>query len=233
MKKYYSIFILILSITYSCAPTRYVKPLEKGEHAINAHFGGPITKVPGIGSIPLPYTSIGYGYGLKENTTIFANLYTTSLLFGVSQIDIGATYQPWKADRMGLTLQPNLNILIDLYTGANRFWPQLDANYYYDYLIYKSKALEGNNPKRINSIYTGLSNWFDPYPTESQGRKNEQFWIPSIQVGHLWERRHWDFQVELKVLAPIYSNKNIVVDYPSVLGSYGALGGYFGVHYKF
>jgi hypothetical protein len=233
MKKHYSLFVLILSIIYSCAPTRYVKPLEKGEHAINTHLGGPITKVPGIGSIPLPYTSIGYGYGLKENTTIFANLYTTSLLFGVSQIDIGATYQPWKADRMGLTLQPNLNILIDLYTGANRFWPQLDANYYYDYLIYKSKALEGHNPKRMNSIYTGLSNWFDPYPTESQGRKNEQFWMPSIQLGHLWERIHWDFQLELKVLAPIYSNKNIVVDYPSLLGSFGALGGYFGIHYKF
>jgi hypothetical protein len=82
-------------------------------------------------------------------------------------------------------------------------------------------------------LYAGVSNWFDPYLTESQGRKNEQFWIPSLQIGHQWERRHWDYQLEMKILAPIYSNENIVVDYPSLLGNYGALGAYFGVHYKF
>lgn len=228
-----SYILALLALSIGCAPTRYVKPLEKGEHAINSHFGGPVSKVPGIGAIPLPFTSVGYGYGLREDLTITGNLYTTSLLFGVGQMDFGACYQPWKKDRMGVTVSPAVNFLVDFYTGSNRIWPQVDANYYFDYSVYRSRAVEGKNPKRINTLYAGVSNWFDPYLTESQGRKNEQFWIPSLQFGHQWERRHWDYQLEMKILAPIYSNENIVVDYPSLLSNYGALGAYFGVHYKF
>lgn len=41
------LFLNVLIFSFGCAPTRYVKPLEKGEHSVNTHFGGPITKVPG------------------------------------------------------------------------------------------------------------------------------------------------------------------------------------------
>ena len=83
------------------------------------------------------------------------------------------------------------------------------------------------------TIYGGISNWFDPYLTESQGRKNQQFWIPSVQLGHLWQQNNWNYNLEFKILAPIYSNENIVVDYPSMLGNHGAMGIYFGVTYRF
>ena len=226
---YFGFAILLL---WSCAPTRFVKPLEKGQHAILGNFGGPMAKVPGIGVIPIPFTSVGYGYGLTDKTTIFGNLHTTSLLFGVGQTDIGVSQQIWKNEGMGVSVQPEINILVDFYTGANRFWPQLDANYYFDYRsrIAGGEKVEGT---RVNSIYGGISNWFDPYKTESQGRKNLQFWIPSVQIGHLWERNNWNYNVEFKMLAPIYSNENIVVDYPSMLGNYGAMGIYFGVTYRF
>lgn len=217
---------------FSCAPARYVKPLMKGEHALQVDMGGPIAKVPGIGVIPLPLTTVGYGYGLNENLTLFGNLHTTSLLFGVVQADVGTLFRCWSTKQMGITLQPTLNVAVDCFTGANRFWPQFDANYYWDYTALRTKAKDSKGFYKIRSVYGGLSNWFDPYLTESQGRRNEQFWIPNIHIGHLWQRNQWVYQVEGKILAPIYSNEDIVVNYPSALGSRGALGAYFSLYYK-
>lgn len=223
--------VIPLLLLASCAPTRYVKPLSKGEQAIQANFGGPLAKVPGIGVIPLPLSAVGYGYGVSDRITVFGNLHTTSLLFGIGQTDIGAVYRVWQNQIMGLSIQPTLNASVDFYTGTNRFWPQLDANYYWDYSAWKTKPKNGQGFTKKNTVYGGLSNWFDPYATESQGRKNEQFWIPSLQLGHMWQKNQWIFQVETKVLAPIYSNENIVVDYPSLLGKRGALGVYFSTYY--
>ena len=223
--------LIVLSLFFACAPARYVKPLDKGQHALQLNLGGPIAKVPGIGVIPMPLTTVGYGYGIKENLTLFGNLHTTSLLFGVGQVDIGAAYRCWSGKNMGITLQPTLNVAVDFYTGANRFWPQLDANYYWDYAELKTKAKNGKGFHKIRSVYGGLSNWFDPYLTESQGRKNEQVWIPSLQIGHLWQKNHWVYQFEAKFLAPIYSNEGMVVNYPSAFGNHGALGAYFSIYY--
>lgn len=217
---------------FSCAPSRYVKPLIKGESTIQANFGGPIAKVPGIGSIPLPLTSLGYGYGLKNNLTLFGNFHPTSLMFGVGQIDIGASCLVWSREKMGISLQPTVNACLDFYTGSNRLWPQLDANYYWDYSALRTKGKNGKGFQKTRTVYGGISNWFDPYLIESQGRKNQQFWIPSLQLGHLWERNQWVYQLEAKILAPIYSNQNIVVDYRSLTGNYGALGLYFSLYYK-
>ena len=226
--------LAFLALMYaSCAPSRYIKPLAKGEHAVQVNLGGPVAKVPGIGVIPMPLTSVGYGYGVSEQLTLFGNLHSTSLLFGVGQMDVGALYECWKGNRMGLTIQPTVNVALDFYTGSNRIWPQLDANYYWDYAALRTKSKNGKGFEKIRTVYGGISNWFDPYLTESQGRKNEQFWIPSLQFGHLWKRNQWTYQVEAKILAPIYSNENIVVDYPSMLGTKGALGAYFSVYYRF
>ena len=40
--------IVLFSLLFSCAPARYVKPLDKGQHALQVNLGGPIAKVPGI-----------------------------------------------------------------------------------------------------------------------------------------------------------------------------------------
>jgi hypothetical protein len=136
---------------------------------------------------------------------------------------------------MGISAQGTLNIFVDFYTGANRFWPQLDANYYLKYGKHSKPvqldAMCKIESKHYNFFYAGLSNWFDPYKTESQGRPNAQFWIPSVQLGHQWIRPKWSYQAELKMLAPNQSNQNIVVNYPSVLNNRGALGLYFGITY--
>jgi len=49
----------------------YVEPLQKGEQVLSGHFGGPVAKVPGIGAIPIPFTSIGYGKEAKQPNNCF------------------------------------------------------------------------------------------------------------------------------------------------------------------
>jgi len=229
------VFLLVLIGLASCAPARFVEPLKSGQQVITGNFGGAVAKIPGIGSIPIPFTAIGYGRGLTDKTTVFGNLHTTSLLFGIGQTDLGVSQGIWKNDRMGVSAQGSMNILVDFYTGANRFWPQLDANYYVKYgknsKPVQLDALCKVDSKHYNFFYTGISNWFDPYKTESQGRPNAQFWIPSVQLGHQWIRPNWSYQAELKMLAPNQSNQNVVVDYPSLLQNNGAIGLYFGITY--
>jgi hypothetical protein len=200
-------FTSSLAILWSCAPARFVEPLQKGQQVITGHFGGPVAKIPGIGAIPIPFSSVGYGRGLTDQTTVFGNLHLTSLAFGVGQFELGASQKLWSTDRMGLSGQLNTNILIDFYTGANRIWPQLDANYYFKY---------GRQWK----------------PEQLDKMCNEQLWIPSLQFGHQWIRPKWSYQTEVKILAPLESNENIVVPYPSLLQNRGALGLYFGITYS-
>ena len=218
-----------LTFLWSCAPARFVEPLKKGEEVISGHFGGPMAKIPGIGVIPIPFSSVGYGRGLTDQTTVFGNLHLTSLAFGVGQFELGASQKFWSTDRMGVSGQLNTNVLIDFYTGANRIWPQLDANYYFKYGLRSYRIGEQRN---YNFMYAGISNWFDFYGTESQGRPNEQLWIPSLQFGHQWIRPKFSYQAEVKILAPLESNENIVVPYPSMLQNRGATGLYFGITYR-
>ena len=218
-----------LTILWSCAPARFVEPLQKGQQVITGHFGGPVAKIPGIGAIPIPFTSIGYGRGITNQTTLMGSLQTTSLAFGVGQFELGASQKLWSTDRMGVSGLLNTNILIDFYTGANRIWPQLDANYYFKYGL---KSYRIGEQRNYNFMYAGISNWFDFYRVESQERPNEQLWIPSLQFGHQWIRPRISYQAELKILAPLESNKNIVVTYPSLLQNKGALGLYFGITYS-
>jgi hypothetical protein len=218
-----------LTFLWSCAPARFVEPLKKGEEVISGHFGGPLAKIPGIGAIPIPFSSVGYGRGLNDQTTVFGNLHLTSLAFGVGQFELGASQKLWSTDRMGVSGQLNTNVLIDFYTGANRIWPQLDVNYYFKYGL---KSYRIGEQRNYNFMYAGISNWFDFYGTESQGRPNEQLWIPSLQFGHQWIRPKFSYQAEVKILAPLESNENIVVPYPSMLQNRGATGLYFGITYR-
>lgn len=225
-----------MAILWSCAPARFVEPLQKGEQVLTGHFGGPLAKVPGIGVLPIPFSSVGYGRGLSNQTTVFGNLHLTSLAFGVGQFEIGASQKLWHTDRMGLSSQLNTNILIDFYTGNNRIWPNLDANYYFKYgKQWQPEQLDAMCKvyhRNYNMAYVGISNWFDFYRVESQGRPNEQLWIPCLQIGNQWIRPKWSYQAEIKLLAPNYSNDYLVVPYPSIFESKGATGFYFGVTYR-
>lgn len=216
--------LLIAIVVYatSCAPARYVRPLQKGQKAISGTFGGPVIGFAGL-TIPMPLTSFGFGYGLKENLTLQSSLHTTSLLFGVIHLDAGATYGILKPDgwKPGLSVTPALNFTVDTWEGQAKLWPLLDVNAYWEY----SKNKE-------HYAYVGVQNWFELSSSKAHGEKVSDHWLPNIQLGHVLSKEKLDFTVEMKYLAPNVQSQELIVDYKSV-GQTGAIGIYIGIVRKF
>ena len=223
------VFIGFFGFITACAPTRFVKPLEHKQHAVTASFGGPVINVPGIATMPIPFTTIGYGYGLTPKTTVYGNFHTTSSVFGVVQFDFGTSHSIWKNEdnTKGVSIAPELNFMIDVFEKRASLYPQIDANYYMDY---HNKEKDGKS--KVNYLYFGLNNWFELRAEGANGTKVKQHIICSPQIGHTFDRGKWNYTLEAKILAPYVSNEKIVVDYKSILGNHGGLGLYFGVNYK-
>ena len=104
--------IFFLVFLYSCAPSRFVKPLKKNEKALNLSLGGELIRF-GNAVIPVPFTSIVYGQGITDKTTVFGSIHTTSALFGNFQTDVGVVQQLYKNDslKIGITISPALNFI--------------------------------------------------------------------------------------------------------------------------
>ena len=220
---YIGIAVLVFT---SCAPTRFYRPLEHGEHAVNAHLFGPVINVPGVSPMPLPLSSIGYGYGATDYATVYGHWHATAAVFGVWQFDAGASFRLWKnkSDNMGVSIAPTANFMVDNFERNFRFFPQLDMNYYVNYPV---KQKEGKY--RRNDFFIGFDNWFDVYATQAHGEPNNVKWLWNTHFGTTFTRGFWDVQLELKLLAPYLSNRDIVLDYISPFGNYGAMGFYLGV----
>jgi hypothetical protein len=227
-------YVGLFALFVSCAPTRFIKPLEYKQHAITGSFGGALTNVPGVAVIPIPHTSLGYGYGLHKNTTVYGSWYTTAAVFGVFQMDAGITQSLWRdsLNRMGITVSPGVNFMVDVFEKNARIWPQLDANYYFDYKKWTKETENGKQEQKTNSFYFGFTNWFELQSTRAHVVTQKNRLIFSPQVGHIFERNKWNFTLEVKLMAPYASNQYIVVDYVSPLGKRGALGTFFGCTYK-
>ena len=222
MKRLGFIFI-VLAAAYitSCAPSRFVKPLAKGEKAVAVTFGGPLIGFGGS-VIPVPLTSVYGGYGFNDRITFFGSLHTTSIPFGVFQTDIGVTYSLWTKDslRTGLSVSPALNI------AANRsdlkLWPAIDLNYYQSF------------GKKYSYWYAGVSNWFELSSRKAHNEVQKEHWLFSPQAGIVFSKKNkWAHQVEIKVLGLNRSNEDIVVDYRTPFGNRGAMGIYYSAIRKF
>ena len=93
----------------SCAPSRYVRPLDEGQKAITGNLGGPLIKFSGM-TIPLPLTAISLGYGLKDDLTIYGGMHTTALSFGVIQGELGVVKEFVKPDSLN-KFKPGFSII--------------------------------------------------------------------------------------------------------------------------
>ncbi len=201
----------------SCAPSRYIKPLERKQTVVTATLGGPLILYAHT-TIPVPMTTMAVGHGFTDNLTGFAGLHTTSLLFGVFQTDIGVVKQlsaqhGWLP---GITVSPVANLMIDKWAGIFSFYPQLDLNAYWNY------------PKRPHYVYFGLSNWFD-MATRSTEDPQTSHWLPMLQLGNTMVTKKWMYTLEVKYAPRI--NNPVVVEYQGI-GQATALGVYIGVTKK-
>ncbi len=214
-------FFIISTIFTACAPSHFVKPLEKKQHAANIALGGPLIKY-GTATIPVPFLTATYGYGIDSTLTGFASVNITSALYQNAQIEIGASKRLLKQNKYfpAISINPVLNFIYHD-KKTYKFYPQFDLNFYWEY------------GRKENFFYVGLDNWFDLSAKKAFDKKQQNHWIYSPMMGHTFSGKKWNFNVEAKIIAPNLSNKNIVVDYQTPLKNNGAMGIYFSCTRKF
>ena len=205
----------------SCAPARFVAPLPEHHYAATASLGGPLITFSKM-TIPMPLTSLAGGYGLDSNTTVFAGLHTTTLLFKDLQLDLGGLYQflSPKDLRPGLSASAVLNIAHALRDGSSKVWPEIDANAYWHYM------------SNDNLLYIGSSNWFELASTRSDNEPQPHHWIANFELGHIFDGEHWQYVTEIKYLAAGVANVPNAVEYHGLSGN-GSFGVYLALTRKF
>ncbi|WP_317897109.1 hypothetical protein [Aurantibacillus circumpalustris] len=213
--------ILVLLVLQNCAPSRYVKPLTKGQKAISFTFGGPLIKFGGA-PIPIPFTTLGYGFGITDDITVYGNLHTTSLLFGNAQTDLGATFNLYKKENtFGITAAPSLQLAYNIRNKTGfRVWPSADVNAYF------------HLTKKPSYLYAGLNSWFELSTTKEHNETQQKHIIPNIHLGYTVVKTKWQHQFEFKYLGLGMNNQPGVVDYIGVSGK-GTLGLYYSLIRKF
>jgi hypothetical protein len=205
----------------SCAPVRTIVPLDKGDTHISASLGGPIINFSGL-YFPIPLTSVNVSHGISNTTTLNGSLHTTSMLFGVIQIEASFTQRLYlnEQKRLGFSTNGGLYFMTDTWEMNSKFYPMLDLSFFafqknkehFAYFSY-SQMLETGNSKAFNV-------------------KINNRYIPSAIAGYTWSRSKMNYTVELRYMSFLQSNENIVVDYFSP-GKKGAFGLQLGVTRKF
>jgi hypothetical protein len=230
------VFCVVLFLQ-SCGPTRFVEPLKARQNAVSIDLGGPLIKVPGVASIPIPFTSITYGRGLTNRLTLHGSWYSTAAFFGVAQLGAGGTYGLWKSKnkKHGASAMLGFNTALDVYESNLKFWPQLDAHYYFKYNLHRQSQddLLTNEGKQANLLYAGIGTWYELSGTKGHNQKQTTRVIPMLNIGHDLNWGKWSFKTELKLIAPFSNNEHVVVDYISLTGNKGATGIYLGITRKF
>lgn len=216
------LFLFLTLLTAACAPVRFVKPLAKKQDAVNVSLGGPLIKYGDNLTIPMPFFTATYGYGIDSTFTCFGALNITSALYGNFQAELGVTKQLIKQHTYfpAVSCTPQLNILYRN-PEAKKLYPQLDINAFYEY---------GN---RKNYVYAGVSNWFELSKKKTLDQPQSNHWLFSPLIGHHFTGNKWDINLEIKMIASHLSNENIVVDYQTPFKNKGAFGVYIGFTRKF
>jgi hypothetical protein len=217
MKQAIQLFF-VASISFllqQCAPARFVKPLAKKTQAVSFSFGGPLIKFSGA-PIPVPFTTLAYGYGISNSVTGFGSLHTTSLLFGNFQSDIGTTIKLYeKENKYGFSCAPTLQLAMNLKNSQTfRVWPSLDVNAYYHLK---------NKP---SYFYTGLNSWVELSSKKAHQEPVKERLTPNLNLGFVKVNKKWTHQFQLSYLGIGKANLPGVVDYIGISGK-----GTLGFHY--
>jgi hypothetical protein len=217
-----SLFTLTLFISLNrCAPSRFVKTLEKKQQVLAFSFGGPLIKFSGA-PIPIPFTTVVYANGLSSKITAYGSLHLTSALFGNLQSDIGATFKLFeKENQFGCSASPALQFAYNLRNSSGfRVWPTADLNAYC------------HLNKKPSYLYAGLNTWFELSSTKAHGEVQQRHIIPNVHAGYTIVNTKWQHQFEFKYLGIGIPNLPGVVDYIGV-GGKGSFGFYYSLIRKF
>ena len=213
------IYGLIPLLAWSCAQSRFVEPLNKGQLSVGGNFGGPLIEYsPAV--IPIPFLDAEVGYGLDTNLTLHGGLNLTSALFGNFHLDAGVTYKLLNQKKYtpSISISPSFNLVYDVSDKVGKFWPVLDANAYWNY------------GERRNYWYAGFNNYFELSKTMANDQPQAHHWLFSPQVGHVLKGKEQRFQftTEIKLLGINLNSKYSFIPYSGLTGNMGATGIYLG-----
>ncbi len=216
-------FIVTLSIffifLYSCSSVRIIKPLNKGEKRAFADIGGPLVQFNNI-PIFLPLSSVGYAYGMNQKFSVITGIHTTSLLFGTLQTELFSNIRIKEFKNTGISANVGGYYFLGLREYKSSLYPMFDFNFYWNY---------SNKPRYL---YVSCTNLFELHHSKAFGEPIAQRLIPTLSVGHRWEKEKHEWGIELKYINFVKDNRNIVVEYISPT-HYGTLGLTFSFTKKF
>lgn len=185
MPRPYLLACLGLLLSTGCATTRALAPLDKGQHGVNISLGGPFVEFSGA-PVPLPFTALGYRYGIDGKTDVHAALYPSSaVLVGVAAWDIGVSRQLLEA------AGGRPRIMID----ATTYWQVGDNGQGGDpaafrFFLTPSVVFTWDIGRPKHRVYVGAELFFQPAPTVHA--------LPSLMLGtELQASREVGIQLEL------------------------------------
>jgi len=209
--------LILLIYVSSCAPSRFIEPLNKGEQAVFFNVGGSLIEYADM-TIPLPLTSLTYGNGLTEKLTVFGSLHTTSLIFNNFQTEVGVVSHIRNQERWipALSSSLALNFITELSKGNGKLWPQIDGNAYWNFNANKHR------------FHLGYSIWID-----TQMLDENRIGIINPHFGYTYKMKTYELGTELKLLAPGTDNSKVFLPYQSIMGDRGATGIYLTLTKRF
>lgn len=208
------LFLSVILLAVSCAPTRIVAPLEQGQKQVGVSMGR-----PQINDGSLPLLGIYGAKGVTNSKTIFGGAQLTGMMLGTLQFDGGVVKSigPKNAEGLGVSWNYGANAFISARDGAFRLYPESGINGYYKV-----------GP---HYLYASANSWLDPTFFMTRYGKGLPL-APNFGAGYRLRYRWVELQAEYKILNPI---KDIVVPQayvPGVAGM-GGRGWYFGAAVNF
>lgn len=95
--RFFVVVVASVACGASCTTFNNARPLDPGQHAAMATLGGPLTNVPGVGTIPLPNVTLEGRSGLKplfgSHLDVNYGLHVLPAVFGVYGGHVGAAAQ--------------------------------------------------------------------------------------------------------------------------------------------
>lgn len=205
------------SVLSGCGTAHHARPLGKGNHAIHASVGGPVS---GIGEADTfaPLTTLTYKAGLTDKADIFFGWHVleTFINDGNAYFDIGASYYflEQRGARPGLSGAFTISPLINKHSGWASFDLQVTASWAF-------------GPRERHLVYVGFHNYFAPVRNDTIPTA-PYTWTPylggQLRVG---KNRDLGLSLELKWHRPYASTENAVMGYlaPGNMGALAFLGG--------